>query len=179
MTLSEYQIETKRTLSDLGSESINLAHMVLGIGSEGAELAKAIVENDEVNIGEEIADMFWYISNYCNLRGYELNELNETQMDWIDPVAEKVDVFEYGLSCLQDLVKKNLVYNKPIDRDKEISYLRMMLYGLDITLFDSHIKLETILENNINKLRVRFPEKFTEELANNRNLVEERKQLEK
>ena len=37
---------------------------------------------------------------------------------------------------------------------------------------------EKSLENNINKLKVRFPEKFTEENAINRNLEEERKQLE-
>jgi len=35
------------------------------------------------------------------------------------------------------------------------------------------------MENNINKLRVRYPEKFTEENALNRNLELERKVLEK
>ena len=41
------------------------------------------------------------------------------------------------------------------------------------------IDYEKSLENNINKLKVRFPEKFTEENALNRNLKEERKVLEK
>lgn len=34
------------------------------------------------------------------------------------------------------------------------------------------------MENNTNKLRIRYPEKFTDELAANRNLEEERKALE-
>jgi hypothetical protein len=39
--------------------------------------------------------------------------------------------------------------------------------------------LESILEININKLKIRFPEKFTNDLAINRDLIEERKTLEK
>ena len=35
-----------------------------------------------------------------------------------------------------------------------------------------------LLDNNIAKLKVRFPDKFTEEAALNRNLEEERKTLE-
>lgn len=179
MNLITYQQETKRTLPDLGSEPLNLAHMVLGICSEDAELTRAFIENDQVNIGEEIADMHWYISNYCNLRGYSLSELNNTSLEWEDPYAELSSMFNYGLSKLQDLVKKNLAYNKPIDRTKEMWYLRMILEGLDNFCTENSIILENILENNINKLKVRYPEKFTEELALNRNLEEERKELEK
>ena len=35
------------------------------------------------------------------------------------------------------------------------------------------------LQNNIDKLKVRYPEEFNEELAKNRDLVSERKELEK
>ena len=35
------------------------------------------------------------------------------------------------------------------------------------------------LQNNIDKLKVRYPEKFTEECAINRDLVAERAELEK
>lgn len=179
MNLETYQQETKRTLPDLGSEKLNLAHMVLGIFSEEAELTKAIVNDDTVNIGEEVADKFWYISNYCNLRGYSIRELYEWRNEWIDEIAEETDCEIYGTSCLQDLIKKNLAYNKPIDLNKEILYLKMVLSGLSDLITEADLDLETILENNINKLKVRFPEKFTEELALNRNLEEERKELEK
>ena len=37
--------------------------------------------------------------------------------------------------------------------------------------------IEQALQNNIDKLRVRYPDKFSEELAINRNLEMERKEL--
>ena len=43
----------------------------------------------------------------------------------------------------------------------------------------NNFDLEEILQTNIDKLRVRFPEKFTKENALNRNLEQERKTLEK
>lgn len=39
--------------------------------------------------------------------------------------------------------------------------------------------LESIMETNIAKLKKRYPEGFTEDKAENRNLIEERKELEK
>jgi hypothetical protein len=41
------------------------------------------------------------------------------------------------------------------------------------------INIPNSLQNNINKLKVRFPQSFNEELAKNRDLVSERKELEK
>lgn len=73
--LDWYQEQTKRTCPDLGSEAINLSHMVLGICSEYSEYLLAESNKDDVNLKEEIADKFWYISNYCNFRNHSLSEL--------------------------------------------------------------------------------------------------------
>jgi NTP pyrophosphatase (non-canonical NTP hydrolase) len=79
---------------------------------------------------------------------------------------------------LQDAVKKHIAYNKPLDVvniKEEISdclwYLARIsdLYGWTF---------EEIMELNINKLKKRYGDKFTEEAAINRNIVEERKILE-
>ena len=42
-----------------------------------------------------------------------------------------------------------------------------------------NINFEECLDLNINKLKIRFPDKFTEENALNRDLASERKELEK
>jgi hypothetical protein len=42
----------------------------------------------------------------------------------------------------------------------------------------SNIDPYEAMQKNIDKLKARFPEKFTEELANNRDLVKEREILE-
>lgn len=79
---------------------------------------------------------------------------------------------------LADVFKKNLAYNKNIDWvnvQEEIGDLLWYVAGLcNINGFN----LEKILQNNIDKLKSRYPEKFTSENAINRNLDKERKILE-
>jgi len=82
------------------------------------------------------------------------------------------------LGELTDPFKKQLAYNKPIDFtnvQEELGDLMWYIAGFcEINNFD----LEAILQNNIDKLRARYPEKFTEENAINRNLKREREILE-
>jgi len=80
---------------------------------------------------------------------------------------------------LLDAYKKKLAYNKSLDKTnvaEEIGDLCWYVANLCRIL---NLDLQEILQNNIDKLRARYPEKFTEEKANNRNLEEERKILEK
>jgi NTP pyrophosphatase (non-canonical NTP hydrolase) len=80
---------------------------------------------------------------------------------------------------ISDVFKKKLAYNKDIDWvnvKEEIGDLMWYIANLcNLNEWD----LENILETNINKLKIRFPEKFTNDLAINRDLLEERKTLEK
>jgi NTP pyrophosphatase (non-canonical NTP hydrolase) len=80
---------------------------------------------------------------------------------------------------LQDVFKKNLAYGKPIDWinvQEEIGDLCWYLAGLcQINNFD----FEKILDRCIEKLKVRYPNKFNSDDAINRNLEKEREILEK
>lgn len=121
MKYEDYENQSQRTFAyretDLGKHQTDLLHCAIGITTEAGELLDAFKKHiyygkplDTVNVGEEIADCMWYISNLCRLM---------------------------------------------------------------------EIDFEKTLENNINKLKVRYPEKFNSEKAINRNLNEERKELEK
>lgn len=79
---------------------------------------------------------------------------------------------------LADALKKALAYGKQVDWvnvEEEIGDL--MWYVANFCRING-LDFEDILERNINKLRVRYPEKFTHQAANNRNLSAERKVLE-
>jgi len=167
MTFKEYQEQAKRTCPSLGSEKLDLAHMVLGIFSEYEEYYNAI---DEVNKSEECSDMYWYVANYCTFRGYNLEGIG-----YVKGVSK--DTFDIHLSRLQDYVKKYIAYNKPMDLKKELYALSGICYWINQMYEDMNIP--NSLQNNINKLKVRFPQSFNEELAKNRDLVSERKELEK
>ena len=79
---------------------------------------------------------------------------------------------------LQDVFKKELAYNREPDLtnvEEEIGDLAWYIAGL-CTI--NNLDFGKILEKNVEKLRVRYPEKFTEYDATNRNLEKERKVLE-
>lgn len=118
MDLKQYQQEAKRTNAPMPEqyEYTTQLHMLMGMTTEVGELTDVFKKNlayqkeiDWVNVGEEVADVMWYLVNFCEV-------------------------------C--------------------------------------NIDLEKELDKNIQKLRVRFPEKFTTEKAVNRDLETERKILE-
>ena len=176
----EYQQQAKRTVAELGSLGANLSHMVLGIISEQEEFLKALVENDKVNIIEESADAIWYIANYCNFRDFDLQEIYDTKEDTIIEAWEtEVSGYEVQISKLADYVKKFIAYGKPLNSKDEINCLKILLDIICGDIIELNGNVEKALQNNIDKLKVRFPDKLTEQNALNRNLEEERKELEK
>ena len=120
MDYKDYQNQSKRTcpkLKDNLREGLSdELHMAIGISTESGELLDAYKKHfaygkdlDVVNVGEEIADIMWYISNLCRIK---------------------------------------------------------------------NIDIEEIMQRNIEKLKARYPEKFTQEKALSRNLDAERNILE-
>lgn len=117
MEIQEYQEKSSRTLSILDSNISDNIHMSLGLITESAEIAdvfkKKLAYNKEIdwiNIKEEVGDLMFYIANICNINGWDLRD---------------------------------------------------------------------ILDTNIAKLKVRYPDKYTDDKAINRDLLSERKELEK
>lgn len=77
-----------------------------------------------------------------------------------------------------DMLKKHIYYGKPLDlvNAREEIGDSMWYVGLAIDVLKT--TLDEVMTININKLKARYPEKFTEETAINRNLDVERKILE-
>jgi NTP pyrophosphatase (non-canonical NTP hydrolase) len=188
-SFEEYTNLANRTLADLGSKEKNLMHMELGFKTELGELLDVFKKNlaygkdiDWVNVGEEIADYCWYSVGYLFFMLQSGNSL------------PKKDYFNYIEERTKDAVvvaKKQLVTDKIEVRDPSVASAIIFNISsrLDGTLEDvaylagfcvfADLDFWQILTNNIEKLKVRFPEKFTEENAVNRDLESERKELEK
>jgi len=182
-TLAEYQQLASRTCPDLGKVENDL-HMWAGIQTEMGEMLdpfkKKLAYNkplDLVNVGEELADAVWYEVNDLRMKNIPINDLY---------FAEDLDL--YIRLYNEDVTdrnneKINLIYTLEIARvfvseyDESAAEKNLAFYA-----FICHIwKLDffQILTNNITKLMVRYPQKFTEDAALNRNLDAEREQLEK
>ena len=164
MKIQDYQIKCKRSCPDLGANS-NFLHMELGVLTEIGEVLDVFKKNiaynkpiDYVNLGEELSDISWYLCNQATFRNLEVN-FEHFKADY--KITSQDEVLEYLM--YPDLNNTNFTLSFNIMKIAEF-------YNLDF---------EKLLDNNINKLLVRFPDKFTEEAANNRNLEAERVELEK
>lgn len=182
MTLDQYQEDAFRTCASLGDLRLDLSHMVMGIISEQEEFLKAMVEDDLVNAREEQCDIAWYVSNYCTLRNYKFSEVIGEDYDiFDDELLEtwelEVPLFSVYSSKLSDYVKKFIAYGKPIDEKLEKRALKAIIASL--FLEETSLNLEVDLQKNIDKLKLRYPDKFNTNDALNRNLKGEREILEK
>ncbi len=77
-----------------------------------------------------------------------------------------------------DAVKKSKFYGKDLDRINLIEELGDLMWYSALLCDELGVSLEQVWNKNIRKLKSRFPDKYTDEKAKNRNLNKERKELE-
>jgi NTP pyrophosphatase (non-canonical NTP hydrolase) len=187
-SILEYQALAARTCPNLPGEHENERHMNLGVVTEIGEVLDIFKKNlaykkpiDVVNLGEELADICWYIVNKCrfhqiplvddfNLVKQEVKELLETQMFTEQglPKELKTEALMHPLMVAY-CGPTDSIFSAPI---VQLAILANIADWFELNFFQ-------LLTNNINKLKVRYPEKFTEEEALNRDLDSERAELEK
>jgi NTP pyrophosphatase (non-canonical NTP hydrolase) len=91
MNAKKYQKEATRTFAyskkSLNSSMLNLLHCAIGASTEAGELLDTFKKTiyygkvlDVVNIKEEIGDQLWYLSNLCELLGFDIEDVMETNI---------------------------------------------------------------------------------------------------
>lgn len=76
-----------------------------------------------------------------------------------------------------DVAKKSMFYGKPVDYTNLDEEMGDVLWYIGVYCYARGVKIEQLMDQNIAKLRARFPNKFTEFDANNRDLQTEREIL--
>ncbi len=79
---------------------------------------------------------------------------------------------------LLDAVKKTLFYGKPLDTVNLKEEVGDLFWYMAILCDELGLSFEEAMERNIAKLKARYGDKFSEEMAQNRNLELERATLE-
>jgi hypothetical protein len=80
---------------------------------------------------------------------------------------------------LTDSLKKHMFYGKPLDLVNINEEIGDLLWYIALICNECNFSFEDIMKRNIDKLKARYPEKFTSEKALNRDLETERKILER
>lgn len=186
----EYTPKACRTFNNIDFD-VDRQHMLLGYLTELSEIADAVKKNvaynkpiDYVNIKEEIGDLAWYIAVWHSIREHNANSVD----------------FDYDkLLLTQDSIET--VFNQMhidtdfIENSDELSVADYILALFRIASLSSNLMISSwlfvcamfelssdeilnCLDLNINKLKVRYPESFSDVLALDRNLDMERDTLE-
>ena len=77
-----------------------------------------------------------------------------------------------------DMLKKHLMYGKPLDKVNAAEEIGDVLWYAAVALDTLGVSFEEVMDKNIAKLKKRFGNKFTSDAAINRDVVAERKILE-
>lgn len=164
MDFQTYLNETKRTESPgfyKKNVSVNMLHAIIGICTEASELLVAMGRSDLVNVKEELGDMFWYIGLLCR-------DLCITDLVFhAEPEIEEEGIVALS-GRLLDMVKKGLFYNKPLDPVVVEDVLQIMVCKMCNIIYVYEWKIEDVWKENVDKLRKRYPHKFTTDLADKR-----------
>ena len=118
MEYKKYQDESKRTCPELDDKlRENLAnemHMVLGISTEAGELLDAYKKHfaygknlDVINVGEEIADIMWYISNLCRMLNIDFEEMLNRNIDKLK--ARYPEKFDKDMALNRNLINERSI----------------------------------------------------------------------
>lgn len=185
MTYTEYKEKASRTLSELGSKDKNVLHMIVGMSTEINEILDAWKKHfaygrelDLVNIKEEIGDFLWYVANFCSITNFENVEF-DVQEQWKSEEKPFFHIVEAN-KIISDILCNHYSYQEPTENYYELLQREVYFAFEEIIIFSKVMgfDIEEIAQTNIKKLEVRYPEKFTQENALNRNLESERKILE-
>jgi len=66
---------------------------------------------------------------------------------------------------LADALKKTWLYGKPLDRDNVAEELGDILWYVAIGCHALGVSMSDVAQRNIDKLKVRYPEKYSDQLA--------------
>lgn len=168
MTLEEYRKLAQRTSNvetlRLGRFDSKVLHGALGIVSEISEIVNY---SDEANRTEEAGDIIWYIAEALtgmNTPFHSLRLYNK---------LHGLSLCEIG-SKLADSVKRIIIYGSQDEDENILECLSAVMSWI----INEGINIDEATEKNLNKLYIRFPNKFDSNLALNRNTEKERKVFE-
>jgi NTP pyrophosphatase (non-canonical NTP hydrolase) len=90
----------------------------------------------------------------------------------IAPGLQQLIHAHFGMSSetgeIGDALKKHLIYCQPLDVENLVEECGDLLWYISMMLTAADVTFEECMKGNIEKLRIRYPEKFTEELAKER-----------
>lgn len=174
MTFNDYKHLAIRTSKQMNGLE-NLVHMALGISSEYFEVLEANklakisssieeqVENTK-KLSDELGDVLWYAACLCLMYDLDFSRGHDFRKTSI----------QYAIERITSIGKSSWVYNRPMDEPDKTGFtprqqLQEAIYNIIMWVeLDFPFKIDKIFKDNIEKLQKRYPEKYSDQDANER-----------
>lgn len=139
-----------------------LLHAALGIMTEVIEVGASDCLEE---VKEEIGDLCWYLAIACDELGITFDDLEAEEGDGL---TEPFDGLILKAGEFLDMQKKSIFYGRVYQKIVMVTTLSELFMFLMRELETWDWRLDEIQAENIDKLRKRYGEKFTEAAALNR-----------
>ena len=162
----------------LSAEAADLWHAATGVAGETAEILEAVavvsktVPLDRENMIEELGDMEFYIEQARRNVGLSRDDtMPGFTMSGATPMVDAVMLSIAGGQFL-DLVKKSVLYQKPIPKTDFITRLRAIEEAMAALRLATNISYEMTIAGNIYKLaegpNARYKDGYSDQAAQDR-----------
>jgi len=158
MELTDYQELASRTASQ-HPMMLRLAVAGLGLAGETAEL---IGEEDPTKLPLELGDVMWYVAEIATCLGLKLSSSDSNTIQYSKMSSYNLSnelVVQTG--TLADYIKKVVGHGHALVPGKVQVCLDGIIQNLQWICHRQGIDFDTCLEQNIDKLRKRYPEGFS------------------
>jgi len=166
-----------------------LNHRAIGLANELGELSEIIVKikklpinnSKRINIIEELGDMCWYLAGVARFLGQDIKpkKVLQYQIHNASDLHQLITKMAIQIGKITEIIKAATYLGKPINCKELSTAFDKLVFAISYLCKTINVSLEAVLKKNIDKLRIRYPEKFTEEKALNRDRSQERKALSK
>lgn len=145
----------------------DLLHATLGLCDEHFEYQ---MSQSWLNAGEELGDLCWFIA----LAAHSLDCDPFSNAEGFLAFCPDAPMLQAAIAEFVGAVKKSYAYGKPLNVHRMRWLLAAMVSRIAaICEARAERSLDDVLAANIEKLRARFPDKFDEQLAIERNVKQE------
>jgi NTP pyrophosphatase (non-canonical NTP hydrolase) len=166
MDLVEYRSLAQRTANP--SSPNRLAVAALGLVGETAEL---IAEEDTSSITLELGDVMWYVAELSTIMGGEIPSSDSFAVIYKNLSSYRLCIeLVVQTGGLADYVKKVVGHGHGMDPSRILSYLDAIVQILRWLANRQQFSFEGALEQNIDKLRRRYPDGFQTEKSISREV---------
>ena len=184
MNITEYvplAVRTEKPLPILQRMSHSCMGLITEIGEVVTELkrmaiyGKPLDDQRKAHILEEVGDVMWYIAIMWDVLDANLEDflsapkfVPPTDLEGMYEATSMVLAKQCGQICA---VTEDVTMNQDINEDNfaDLSHATYMIYvGLGLLANHCDSSIEQAMEDNIAKLRVRFPDAYSNEAAEGR-----------